>query len=77
VDAHTSRNTLDAQRPAVRGRSPTDLLQLASLLSQSTERGGVSDALLARVALYQLLLPQVQSRPRHAVMPYRLLTERL
>jgi phosphoenolpyruvate carboxylase len=50
VDAHTIRNTLDAQRQAVLGRYQKELLQLASLLSQSTERVGVSDALQARVA---------------------------
>jgi hypothetical protein len=62
VDAHTIRNTLDAQRQAVLGRYQKELLQLASLLSQSTERVGVSEALQARVAHYQQLLPQVQSR---------------
>jgi phosphoenolpyruvate carboxylase len=77
VDAHTIRNTLDAQRQAVLGRYQKELLQLASLLSQSTERVGVSDALQARVAHYQQLLPQVQSRPRHADMPYRLLNDRM
>ncbi|NYB77139.1 MAG: phosphoenolpyruvate carboxylase, partial [Stenotrophomonas maltophilia] len=77
VDAHTIRNTLDAQRQAVLGRYQKELLQLASLLSQSTERVGVSDALQARVAQYQQLLPQVQSRPRHADMPYRLLNDRM
>ncbi|WP_251280284.1 phosphoenolpyruvate carboxylase, partial [Enterobacter hormaechei] len=45
VDATTIRNTLDAQRQAVLGRYQKELLQLASLLSQSTERVGVSDAL--------------------------------
>ena len=77
VDATTIRNTLDAQRRAVLGRYQKELLQLASLLSQSTERVGVSDALQARVAQYQQLLPQVQSRPRHADMPYRLLNDRM
>lgn len=77
VDAHTIRNTLDAQRQAVLGRYQKELLQLASLLSQSTERVGVSEALQARVAHYQQLLPQVQSRPRHADMPYRLLNDRM
>ena len=38
---------------------------------------GVSEALQARVAHYQQLLPQVQSRPRHADMPYRLLNDRM
>lgn len=77
VDAGTIRNTLDAQRQAVLGRYQKDLLQLASLLSQSTERVAVSDALRARVAHYQQLLPQVVSRPRHADMPYRLLNDRM
>ncbi len=77
VDARTIRNTLDAQRQAVLGRYQKDLLQLASLLSQSTERVGVSDALQAQVACYQQLLPNVSSRPRHADMPYRLLNDRM
>ncbi len=77
VDANTIRNTLDAQRQAVLGRYQKDLLQLASLLSQSTERVGVSDALQAQVGHYQQLLPNVSSRPRHADMPYRLLNDRM
>jgi phosphoenolpyruvate carboxylase len=77
VDAGTIRNTLDAQRQAVLGRYQKDLLQLASLLSQSTERVAVSDALQARVLHYQQLLPKVTSRPRHADMPYRLLNDRM
>jgi len=77
VDAGTIRTTLDAQRQAVLGRYQKDLLQLASLLSQSTERVAVSDALQARVAYYQQLLPKVVSRPRHADMPYRLLNDRM
>ena len=77
VDAGTIRSTLDAQRQAVLGRYQKDLLQLASLLSQSTERVAVSDALQARVAHYQQLLPGVVSRPRHADMPYRLLNDRM
>ncbi|MEG2804181.1 phosphoenolpyruvate carboxylase [Stenotrophomonas sp.] len=77
VDAGTIRHTLDAQRQAVLGRYQKDLLQLASLLSQSTERVAVSAALQARVAHYTQLLPQVTSRPRHADMPYRLLNDRM
>jgi len=77
VDAGTIRHTLDAQRQAVLGRYQKDLLQLASLLSQSTERIAVSGALQARVAHYAQLLPQVKSRPRHADMPYRLLNDRM
>jgi len=77
VDAGTIRNTLDAQRQAVLGRYQKDLLQLASLLSQSTERVAVSDELQARVEHYNVLLPKVTSRPRHADMPYRLLNDRM
>ncbi|MEL3953707.1 phosphoenolpyruvate carboxylase [Stenotrophomonas bentonitica] len=77
VDAGTIRNTLDAQRQAVLGRYQKDLLQLASLLSQSTERVAVSDELQARVDHYKSLLPKVTSRPRHADMPYRLLNDRM
>lgn len=77
VDAATIRHTLDAQRRAVLSRYQKELLQLASLLSQSTDRVGVSEALQARVAEYQQRFPQVQSRPRHADMPYRLLNDRM
>ncbi len=77
VDATTIRATLDAQRRAVLSQYQKELLQLASLLSQSTERVGVSGALQARLAEYGQLLPQVKSRPRHADMPYRLLNDRM
>lgn len=77
VDGGTIRNTLDAQRRAVLGQYQKDLLRLASLLSQSTQRVGVSAALQARLADYQQRLPQVESRPRHADMPYRLLNDRM
>lgn len=77
VDAGTVRSTLDAQRQAVLSRYQQELLQLASLLSQTTERVGVSDALQARVADYQRRFPEVVSRPRHADMPYRQLNDRM
>ncbi|MGX9721089.1 phosphoenolpyruvate carboxylase [Stenotrophomonas acidaminiphila] len=77
VDAATIAATLNAQRAAVLELYQKDLLKLASLLSQSTELVGVSDAVRARVEQYRALLPQVQSRPRHADMPYRLLNDRM
>jgi len=77
VDAGTITATLNAQRQAVLELYLKDMLKLASLLSQSTELVGVSDAVLARVEDYRRLLPQVQSRPRHADMPYRLLNDRM
>lgn len=77
VDAGTIRATLDAQRRAVLAQYHKELLQLASLLSQSTERVGVSDALQERLGDYLQRLPGVQSRPRHADMPYRLLNDRM
>lgn len=77
VDAGTITATLNAQRQAVLELYLKDMLKLASLLSQSTELVGVSDAVLARVENYRRLLPQVQSRPRHADMPYRLLNDRM
>ena len=77
VDAGTIRSTLDAQRRAVLGQYQKELLQLASLLSQSTERVAVSPALKARLDDYLQRLPDVQSRPRHADMPYRLLNDRM
>jgi len=77
VDAHTLSATLQAQRQMVLELYLKDLLELASLLSQSIERVGISEAVLARIDDYQHLLPQVQSRPRHADMPYRLLNDRM
>lgn len=77
VDAGTITATLNAQRNAVLELYLKDLLKLASLLSQSTELVGVSDAVRARLEAYRQLLPQVQSRPRHADMPYRLLNDRM
>ncbi|WP_282278449.1 phosphoenolpyruvate carboxylase [Stenotrophomonas sp. PS02297] len=77
VDAATIAATLNAQRDAVLELYQKDLLKLASLLSQSTELVPVSDAVRARVEEYRALLPQVQSRPRHADMPYRLLNDRM
>ncbi|MCL7715628.1 phosphoenolpyruvate carboxylase [Stenotrophomonas mori] len=77
VDAATITATLNAQRDAVLELYLQDLLKLASLLSQSTELVEVSEAVRARVAEYQALLPEVQSRPRHAEMPYRLLNDRM
>jgi phosphoenolpyruvate carboxylase len=77
VDASTVAVTLNAQRRAVLELYIQDLLKLASLLSQSTELIGVSDAVQARVQEYRELLPDVQSRPRHADMPYRLLNDRM
>ncbi len=77
VDAATIAATLNAQRDAVLELYQKDLLKLASLLSQSTELVGVSEAVRARVEEYRALLPQVQSRPRHADMPYRLLNDRM
>ena len=72
VDAGTVSATLDAQRRTVLELYRQDLLKLASLLSQSTARVAVGDALLARLADYRQLLPQLQPHPRHADMPYRL-----
>jgi len=77
VDAHTLSATLQAQRQMVLELYLKDLVELASLLSQSIERVGISEAVLARIDDYQKLLPNVQSRPRHADMPYRLLNDRM
>jgi len=77
VNAHTLSATLHAQRQMVLELYLKDLLELASLLSQSIERVGISPAVLARIDHYQQWLPNVQSRPRHADMPYRLLNDRM
>ena len=77
VDGATITATLDAQRRAVLNRYLREMTELASLLTQSTEWAGMSDALLARLRHYQTLLPEVaaRTRPRHHDMPYRMLVD--
>ncbi|MGV8960463.1 MAG: phosphoenolpyruvate carboxylase [Stenotrophomonas sp.] len=75
VDAGTITATLNAQRQSILGLYLKEMLQLASLLSQSTEMVGISAGVIERVQQYRQLFPQVQSRPRHADMPYRLLND--
>ncbi len=75
VDATTITATLDAQRQSVLGLYQQELLQLASVLSQSTALVGVDEAVIERIAHYRTLLPEVSSRPRHGDMPYRQLND--
>lgn len=77
VDGGTISATLNAQRAAILRRYSKELRQLTTLLSQSTSLVGVSEAVLARVDEYRVLLPKAAaaSRPRHGDMPYRLLND--
>ena len=73
VGADTITATLAGQRALVLQAYRRDLLSLGEALSQSITRVGVSDALLARIALYRAHMPEAAAklRPRHADMPYR------
>ena len=73
VGADTITATLAGQRALVLQAYRRDLLSLGEALSQSITRVGVSDALLARIALYRANMPEAAAklRPRHADMPYR------
>ncbi len=72
VDAGTIAATLNAQRAAVLELYQKDLLKLASLLSQSTELVGVSEAVRARVDAYRRAVAAGAVAPaprRHALPP--------
>lgn len=71
VGAATIADTVAAQRHTVLGLYRQELQALASVLSQTPPRVGVSSAVLARLAQYRGLLPQVVLSPRQADMPYR------
>lgn len=73
VGTDTITATLAGQRALVLQAYRRDLLSLGEALSQSITRVGVSDALLARIALYRANMPEAAAklRPRHADMPYR------
>jgi phosphoenolpyruvate carboxylase len=77
VDAATIAATLRTQRALVLSRYRGECRELARSLTQTLDRVGVDDALLARLDDYRTLLPEAAAkiRPRHANMPYRALLQ--
>jgi phosphoenolpyruvate carboxylase len=77
VGADTMAAALASQRGLLIAAYRRDLARLSSLLSQSLERVGVSEALLVRVDDYAARLPRVAARfnARHSSMPYRQLLQ--
>ncbi|HVI57792.1 MAG TPA: phosphoenolpyruvate carboxylase [Luteimonas sp.] len=75
VGADTMRAALDAQRGHALAQHRADLRALSGVLTQSRERIGFDDAVLARIEDYARQWPQVMAavNPRVAGMPYRLL----
>ncbi len=73
VGADTIAATLAGPRALVLAAYRRDIASLGELLSQSGNRVGVSDEVLARIEEYRYLLPRAAStlKPRHADMPYR------
>ena len=73
VGADTIAATLAGQRSLVLRAYRQEVAALGELLSQSLERIGVADAVLARIEEYRYLLPKAAAalKPRHADMPYR------
>jgi phosphoenolpyruvate carboxylase len=77
VGAETIATTLRTQRRLVLQRYRAECRDLARVLTQTLDRAGVERSVLARLADYRLLLPDVAARirPRHANMPYRYLLQ--
>lgn len=73
VGADTIAATLAGQRSLVLRAYRQEVAALGEMLSQSLERIGVADAVLARIEEYRYLLPKAAAalKPRHADMPYR------
>ena len=73
VHAKTIRETLHRQQRVVISTYFEECLALASKLSQSASRIGVSKALEQRIADYSIILPAAQAMTpaRHDRMPYR------
>ena len=73
VGADTIAASLAGQRGLVLAAYRRDLRALAELLSQSTVRVQVDDAVLERLVAYRALMPSEAAalKPRHADMPYR------
>jgi phosphoenolpyruvate carboxylase len=75
VGADTIAATLSTQRSQVIDRYVGEVSDLATLLSQTTSRASVSNAVLQRAEQYRERFPAAAKaiRPRHADMPYRVL----
>ena len=73
VGAKTIAATLSRLRSLLLERYRADVLTLARVLSQSSERVEVTPALLARIQHYRVLLPKaaVNLNSRYGDMPYR------
>ena len=72
VGAATILDTLNAQREMVLNAYRRDVTGLRTVLTQSTGRIGVDDAVLKRIEHYRQLLPHISSRhaERRVDMPY-------
>ena len=77
VGAATMREALHAQRALALGQYRRELAALGGVLTQTTDRAGVADAVLQRVEAYARDWPEVANafNPRWTDMPYRLLLE--
>ncbi|MGN6518174.1 MAG: phosphoenolpyruvate carboxylase [Dokdonella sp.] len=77
VGAATIAAALRKQRQIVLACYRRECVGLARLLSQTLDRVGVDERVLARVATYRDLLPDAAAkiRPRHRNMPYRCLLQ--
>ena len=77
VGAATMREALHAQRALALGQYRRELAALGGVLTQTTDRAGVADAVLHRVEAYARDWPEVAGafNPRWTDMPYRLLLE--
>jgi phosphoenolpyruvate carboxylase len=77
VGAATITAALRKQRRVVLGAYRRECAELARLLTQTLDRVGVDEAVLARFAAYRERLPDAAAkiRPRHENMPYRCLLQ--
>ena len=77
VGAATIAAALRKQRQIVLGCYRRECADLARLLTQTLDRVGVDDRVLARFAAYRELVPEAAAkiRPRHENMPYRCLLQ--
>ena len=77
VGADTILATLEAQRAQVIGNYAADLGKLMRILTQTTERAGIDDAVARRLDGYRELLPEAARRlkPRQVDMVYRQLLD--
>ncbi len=77
VGAATIASALEAQRRQVLARYHGELRALGSVLTQTADRVGIDEAVIARRDTYRGLLPRTAAalRARQADMPYRQLME--